>query len=589
MKRLKQLLYALLAVTMLLMGFTTAFAAVDDTGFSDVAVNAWYTDAVQYVRDNGLMSGASSTTFLPNANASRAMLATILYRASGSPTTNQTVSFTDVAADVYYKNAVAWASEKNIISGYGNGLFGSDNPVNREQIATILWRYAGSPATDTSQDFADEGTIAAYAVAAVDWARTNEIVSGKEGNRFDPQGNVTRAEVAKILWNYMNLEQNGGQIPDANTSTNANIDIDTNINTNTNGSNILVVYYSATGSTKAVADTIADTLDADLFEINPTEPYTNEDLNWTDSSSRVSREHDDHTQRTVELTSMAVENWDTYDTVFIGYPIWWGIAAWPINGFITANDFTGKTVIPFCTSSSSGIGESGKLLAELAKTGNWQNGQRFSSGVSQRDVQAWVNGLDLNTSVSNQASKSQTSRFLVVYFSMPETTNPTNMTQDEEQSTVVIEGKILGNTQYMAQVIAETAGADIFRIEPETPYPTDHDTLVDMAANEQDQDARPTIRDSVDNMQEYDTIFIGYPIWWSDMPMILYSFFDQYDLSGKIIVPFSTHGGSSFAGTPAVIESLEPNATLLDGLTISRDRIQDAKQQIVDWVNGLAI
>ena len=98
----------------------------------------------------------------------------------------------------------------------------------------------------------------------------------------------------------------------------------------------------------------------------------------------------------MELTTTQVENWDSYDTVFLGYPIWWGIAAWPVDGFVEANDFTGKTVIPFCTSSSSGLGESGELLAELAGTGDWQEGQRFRSSVSQEDVNQWVDSLGLS-------------------------------------------------------------------------------------------------------------------------------------------------------------------------------------------------
>ena len=97
----------------------------------------------------------------------------------------------------------------------------------------------------------------------------------------------------------------------------------------------------------------------------------------------------------MELTASTVENWEEYDTIFLGYPIWWGIAAWPVDGFIEANDFTGKTVIPFCTSASSGLGESGQLLAEMAGTGNWLEGQRFSSSVSQEDIQAWVESLGL--------------------------------------------------------------------------------------------------------------------------------------------------------------------------------------------------
>ena len=154
----------------------------------------------------------------------------------------------------------------------------------------------------------------------------------------------------------------------------------------------LVVYYSASGNTERVAKDIAEAAGADLFEIVPTEVYTSDDLDWTNSDSR---EHDDESLRDVPLTTTEVPDWDSYDTVFIGYPIWWGIAAWPVDTFVKNNDFTGKTVIPFATSSSSGMGQSGSLLADMAGTGEWQEGQRFSSGVSSDDVQSWVNGLGL--------------------------------------------------------------------------------------------------------------------------------------------------------------------------------------------------
>ena len=157
----------------------------------------------------------------------------------------------------------------------------------------------------------------------------------------------------------------------------------------------LVVYYSASGNTERVAKDIAEAAGAELFEIVPTEVYTSDDLDWTNPDSRVSREHDDESLRDVPLTTTEVPDWDSYDTVFIGYPIWWGIAAWPVDTFVKNNDFTGKTVIPFATSSSSGMGQSGSLLADMAGTGEWQEGQRFSSGVSSDDVQSWVNGLGL--------------------------------------------------------------------------------------------------------------------------------------------------------------------------------------------------
>lgn len=163
----------------------------------------------------------------------------------------------------------------------------------------------------------------------------------------------------------------------------------------TEGGKTLVVYYSATGNTESVAGYIAAATDADIFVLEPVEPYSSDDLDWTDKDSRVSREHENEDERNVELVSATVDNWESYDTVFIGYPIWWHIAAWPVDGFIAANDFTGKTVIPFCTSSSSDLGESGKLLAEAAGTGDWLEGVRFASSASEETVQAWVESLEL--------------------------------------------------------------------------------------------------------------------------------------------------------------------------------------------------
>ena len=160
-------------------------------------------------------------------------------------------------------------------------------------------------------------------------------------------------------------------------------------------SKVLVVYYSGSGNTARVAEDIAEAAGADLFEITPVDPYTSDDLNYTNDNSRVVREHNDESLRDIELTTTDVPDWDSYDTVFIGYPIWWQIAAWPVNNFVKNNDFTGKTVIPFATSASSDMGESGTLLEEMAGTGNWQEGQRFASGASTEDVQAWVADLNL--------------------------------------------------------------------------------------------------------------------------------------------------------------------------------------------------
>ena len=376
MKFMKRLSLFLLVAALLVTMIPSAFAA---NSFTDVRSSDWFSSAVSYVQERELMSGTSATRFSPNEPTTRAMLVTILYRAAGQPEFSTPVSFTDVADSAYYADAVAWASENGIVTGYSRTRFGSDDPVSREQIASILWRYAGSPEVGVAQDFADERQISSYAVDAVDWARQNGVISGRPGNRFDPKANATRAEVATILRNFLSQRSNP-DTPEPPTTT---------------GSKTLVVYFSASGSTKAAAETIADELDADIFELVPTQPYSSDDLNWTVSGSRVNREHDNEALRDIALTQTTPANWDEYDTVFIGYPIWWGIAAWPVNNFVKDNDFSGKTVIPFATSASSGMGQSGTLLEEMAGGGTWQSGQRFSSGASSSTVRDWAAGLGL--------------------------------------------------------------------------------------------------------------------------------------------------------------------------------------------------
>lgn len=157
----------------------------------------------------------------------------------------------------------------------------------------------------------------------------------------------------------------------------------------------LVVYYSATGNTEEVANAIAAVTGADVFELEPVEPYSSDDLNWRDENSRVVYEHNHPEARLVELVASTVPDWEAYDTVLIGYPIWWGIAAWPVDNFVKENDFAGKTVIPFCTAATSGIGDSGNLLEEMTGTGDWKEGERFHGGASESDISSWIDSLGL--------------------------------------------------------------------------------------------------------------------------------------------------------------------------------------------------
>jgi flavodoxin len=210
------------------------------------------------------------------------------------------------------------------------------------------------------------------------------VLAGCSGNTYENSENSTPTETAQ------NTESITEENTDSNNTTDGSQTQTENGSDRSEVSRTLVVYYSASGNTKAVAETIAESANADIFEIVPTEIYSDADLNWRDRESRVSKEYADESLRDVELVGTTAPNWDEYDTVFIGYPIWWGIAAWPVNAFVEANSFSEKTVIPFCTSTSSGFGQSGELLAELADTGDWQEGMRFRSGASSEDVDSWT-------------------------------------------------------------------------------------------------------------------------------------------------------------------------------------------------------
>ncbi len=407
--KIRRLLTAILAFIMTFSMTTMVFA---NQKFTDVNANDWYNEAVEYVQENGIMGGVSETTFAPNTTMSRAMFATVLWRLEGSPKVETNLTFKDVPKNAWYVEAVKWAVDSNVISGYSTQSFGPNDSVTREQVASLLQRYSvysGVTTNSTTElNYSDKDQISNWAINAVSWSASNNIMNVKEGNRFDPLTGATRGEVAYALMNYL-----------------TNTDIDVNINSNTN---------------------------------NTTETSTSE----------------------------------------------------------------------------------------------------------------------------------TESKILVVYFSMPETTDPNNMTVDEANSTVVINGEVLGNTQYVASIIQENTNADIFRIEPKVTFTTDHTTLVNLATEQKNSNARPELLNQIDNIEQYDTIFIGNPIWWGDMPMIVYSFLDEYDLSGKKIVPFGTHGGSGLASTISTITELEPNATVIqNGFTVSRDVAENSETSVLNWLSGL--
>lgn len=370
----RKLLLLMLAVGALLAISVPALAGVTDTGFSDVSSDAWYAEAVTYCREQGLMYGTTGTTFEPESNLTRAMLVTVLYRSAGSPAVTGSDNFRDTVASAYYADAVLWASQQGIVSGYGNGLFGPDDPVSREQMAAILWRYTGSPAVSNTNSFSDASSIASYAVDAVNWADTNNIVAPVSDGVFAPKSDATRAQVAAAM---MNLDLSKQTTPAPDTA---------------DGNNILIAYFSFEGHTKQIAEEIYAQIGGDLFEITPEKPYTGTRNDLSGIASAELREN------ARPALSTHVNNMDQYDVVFIGYPCWWSNAPMVVFTFLEEYDFSGKTVVPFTSYGESVWGCSLDSIAESANGATIAEGfaiQEHQMENLSEQITEWLQGLDL--------------------------------------------------------------------------------------------------------------------------------------------------------------------------------------------------
>ena len=185
------------------------------------------------------------------------------------------------------------------------------------------------------------------------------------------------------------------------------------------------------------------------------------------------------------------------------------------------------------------------------------------------------------------AEKQAVGNILIAYFTVPETDG---LDAVSGASRVVVDGEVLGNNQYIAQLIQQSVGGDLFRIETVQEYPGSHDALLDFAYDEKANNARPELASKIEELADYDVIFIGYPNWNSELPMPLYTFLEENDFSGKTIVPFNVHGGSGFSRTINTIAELQPNATVItNGFSISRDNMANAQDEVVKWVQTLEL
>ena len=523
MKNLKRLAALMMAAILTLALSVTAFAAVEDTGFSDVSADSWYAEAVMYCQERGLMSGIGNRQFAPEGNLTRAMLVSVLWRQAGSPAVNYLMQFSDVPEGQWYSEAIRWAASERLILGYGDGRFGTNDAITQAQLNIIMNKYTDRPITDNIPGFTGENTPVTRAqTAAVMWnlARSQDTPNGgarvlvayfsgtgttrgvaenlvtalgsdvavlheiapeqpytaadldytnsncrSVTEQHDPSARPAIAysvanleqydviflgypiwnnDAPRIIYTFLESENLSGKtiVPFCTSGGSGIANSVSNIrgladgaawmdgrrcfssdttNTLSNWANglgldftpaaaptptpapadetkVLVAYFSATNTTKPLAEYIADSLGADIYEIVPQTPYTSADLNYGNSSSRTSIEMNDPNAR--PAISGSVEDMEQYDVVFIGYPIWWGEAPRIVSTFLESYDFSGKTIVPFCTSNSSGMGSSVRNLHSLTNDADWLDGRRFAGGTSRNTMVEWVNGLGLDINVN---------------------------------------------------------------------------------------------------------------------------------------------------------------------------------------------
>lgn len=507
MKNHKRLLSLVLVFVLALSLRVPALAAVEDTGFSDVDASAWYAEAVAYVQEKGIMNGTSETTFAPNTTTTRGQMAAILYRAAGSPSAAGSTAFSDVPETAYYAQAVRWASANGIITGYQDNTFRANNPVTREQMTVILWRYAGSP-TATTASLSDSASVSSYAVSAVNWAASNNIVAAVSGSAFQPQGPATRAQIAAAFMNYDRMTQ-----PAGGANGNAKILIAYFTVPETSGvdavaqASRVVENGQVVGNVEFIANTIREETGGDIFAIETVQTYPGEHQALLDLAAAEMRAN-----ARPEL-STSISNLNDYDVIFLGYPIWNADLPMPVYTFLDIYDLSGKTVIPFTAHGGSGFaGTISTVASQESGAQVERNGfsvSRNSVSAAKGDIVSWVRELGYTKAAEQPVPAPDSANVLVAYFSQT------------------------GTTERVAQQIAEYTNGDLAEIERAQPY----GNLQSEAKAEIDNGTHPGITVDASNPDEYDVIFIGYPIWWNEAPAMIATFLAENDFSGKIIAP----------------------------------------------------
>lgn len=349
--------------------------------YSDVAADAWYAEAVKTLGENGIMNGTGEGLFSPGDMFTRAQLATVLYRMEGEPQVTGEDAFTDTKSGEWYSDAVLWASQNNVVNGYGGGVFGTNDPVTQEQLVAMLWRMKGKP---TSSGTADDAS--SWAADAVKWVRTNGLADGAELG-FSPKSTAVRAQVAVICQRYMALEDTNGDKND-----------------------VLIIYFSAAntkdpdavsaatplvdgqGATEWMANTIADATGGDIVKIVPSEDYP---LSYNDLADHAKSEADNDARPAIEPLQTDPAS---YKTVYIGYPIWWYTMPKVMETFFDTYDLSGVTIIPFNTHEGSRDGGTYDMIKQREPNaavleGLAVRGDNAGTDSAEKTVTDWIEAV----------------------------------------------------------------------------------------------------------------------------------------------------------------------------------------------------
>lgn len=516
-----------------------AFAAVEDTGFSDVDASAWYAEAVAYCREHGLMDGVGNNRFAPESSLTRAQLATVLYRIEGEPAVTGTNAFTDTDSGVWYSNAVLWIFQQKIMEGYGGGRFGPSDPVTREQMTAILWRYAGRPAANPA-DLSDAASASSYALPAINWAVSNGIVAPASGASFVPKDNATRAQVAAALMNYDRMAQPAGD---------AKILIAYFTVPETSGvdavaqASRVVENGEVMGNVELIANTIREETGGDIFAIETVQTYPGEHQALLDFAAV------EMAANALPELSTSISNLDDYDVIFLGYPIWNADLPMPVYTFLDTYDLSGKTVIPFTAHGGSGFAGTINTIASQEPGAQVERSgfsvSRNSVSAAKDDIVSWVRELGYAKPTEQPVPAPGSANVLVAYFSQT------------------------GTTRRVAQQIAEYTGGDLAEIQRAQPY----GNLQTEAKAEIDNGTRPAITVDAGDLSKYDVIFIGYPIWWDEAPAMIATFLAENNFNGKVIAPFCTSSYSPIDNSLHIFRELASGATIAEGLTANSENV----------------